>query len=622
MRRPILFHLALVVLFAFTARPLLAQDWAKAALEKSPRHREYVAIRHGDRTVQAFVVYPEVSQKAPVVLMVHEIFGLSDWAKEMADELAAQGFIVIAPDLLSGFGPNGGGTDAYPGQDAVTKAVSALDPAVVTADLDAAADYGKRLPSANGRLFVAGFCWGGGKSFDFATHRRDLAAAFVFYGPPPADDALKNIAAPVYGFYAGNDARISATVPTTTAAMKAAGKKYEPVVYDGAGHGFMRAGEDPTAAATAMAAANKKARTEAFQRLIALLNQGNAAGQTPAPGAAQGPARNFGPAIGVPVAGMPFVHDPSTVVRFHGKYYVFSTGRGAPFYSSPDTVTWTREGSVFALIPDAVHALVPKNNGTDVWAPDIIRLGDQFYLYYAVSSWGSFQSAIGLATNPVLNPKDPAYKWTGRGVVVTSNGNEDLNAIDPGVILAPDGTLWICYGSYHGSIRVTQLDPHTGLALAPNTLGAPIATARESEASDIIFHDGFFYLFVNHGSCCKGKDSTYNIRVGRARTIAGPYLDRDGKPMAEGGGTLFLASDEQRIGPGHFGRVLDYDAATNNSAAVGTGTPIASPERFSIHYEADLSRGGRSVLDIRPLSWSADGWPIAGDNPAATTDTH
>ena len=622
MRRPILFHLALVLLFAFTASPLLAQDWAKAALEKSPRHREYVAIRHGDRTVQAFVVYPEVSQKAPVVLMVHEIFGLSDWAKEMADELAAQGFIVIAPDLLSGFGPNGGGTDAFPGQDAVTKAVSALDPAVVTADLDAAADYGKRLPSANGRLFVAGFCWGGGKSFDFATHRRDLAAAFVFYGPPPADDALKNITAPVYGFYAGNDARISATVPATTAAMKAAGKKYEPVVYDGAGHGFMRAGEDPTAAATAMAAANKKARTEAFKRLIALLNQGNAAGQTPAPGAAQGPARNFGPAIGVPVAGMPFVHDPSTVVRFHGKYYVFSTGRGAPFYSSPDTVTWTREGSVFALIPDAVHALVPKNNGTDVWAPDIIRLGDQFYLYYAVSSWGSFQSAIGLATNPVLNPKDPAYKWTGRGVVVTSNGNEDLNAIDPGVILAPDGTLWICYGSYHGSIRVTQLDPHTGLALAPNTLGAPIATARESEASDIIFHDGFFYLFVNHGSCCKGKDSTYNIRVGRARTIAGPYLDRDGKPMAEGGGTLFLASDEQRIGPGHFGRVLDYDAATNNSAAVGTGTPIASPERFSIHYEADLSRGGRSVLDIRPLSWSADGWPIAGDNPAATTDTH
>jgi carboxymethylenebutenolidase len=293
MRRPVLFPLALVLLLAFTARPLVAQDWAKATLEKSPRHREYVAIRHGDRTVQAFVVYPEVSQKAPVVLMVHEIFGLSDWAKEMADELAAQGFIVVAPDLLSGFGPNGGGpngggTDAFPSQDAVTRAVSALNPAVVTADLDAAADYGKRLPSANGRLFVAGFCWGGGKSFDFATHRRDLAAAFVFYGPPPADDALKNITAPVYGFYGGNDARITATVPATTAAMKAAGKKYEPVVYDGAGHGFMRAGEDPAPPASttpAMAAANKTARTEAFQRLVTLINQENAA-----PSASRSPA--------------------------------------------------------------------------------------------------------------------------------------------------------------------------------------------------------------------------------------------------------------------------------------------------------------------------------------------
>ncbi|HUD22362.1 MAG TPA: dienelactone hydrolase family protein [Acidobacteriaceae bacterium] len=605
MRRPILFQLALVLLLAFTASPLVAQDWAKATLEKSPRHREYVAIKHGDRTVQAFVVYPEVSQKAPVVLMIHEIFGLSDWAKEMADEIAAQGYIVIAPDLLYGYGPKGGGTDAYPGQDAVTKAVSALDPAVVTADLDAAADYGKKLPSANGKLFVAGFCWGGGKSFDFAAHRRDLSAAFVFYGTPPADDALKNITAPVYGLYAGNDARITATVPATTAAMKAAGKKYESVIYDGAGHGFMRAGEDP-----ASNPANKTARTEGFKRLIALLNQESAAtAQTPtpatAPGAVQRPQMA---AIGVPVAGMPFVHDPSTVVHFHGKYYVFSTGRGAPFYSSPDTVTWTREGSVFTQIPDAVHAAVPKNNGTDVWAPDIIRLNNQFYLYYAVSSWGSFQSAIGLATNPVLDPKDPAYKWTDHGVVVTSNGNEDLNAIDPGVILAPGGALWICYGSYHGSIRVTQLDPHTGLALAPNTLGAPIATARESEASDIISHDGFFYLFVNHGSCCKGKDSTYNIRVGRAHTITGPYMDRDGKPMSEGGGTLFLASDAQRIGPGHFGRVVDYDA------------PSSAPERFSIHYEADMKRDGRSVLDIRPLSWTADGWPIAGDHAAASTD--
>lgn len=323
------------------------------------------------------------------------------------------------------------------------------------------------------------------------------------------------------------------------------------------------------------------------------------------------PRRRFGPAIGVPTVGMPFVHDPSTVVRFHGLYYVFSTGRGAPFYSSPDGVTWTFQGSVFPTIPEDVHQAVPKNNGSDVWAPDIIRVGNQFYLYYAVSSWGSFQSAIGLATNPVLDPKDPAYKWTDRGVVVSSNGKEDLNAIDPGVIRAPDGTLWICYGSYHGSIRVTQLNPRTGLAFSPNKLGIPIATARESEASDIIFQNGFYYLFVNHGSCCKGKNSTYNIRVGRSRAITGPYLDKHGIPLTQGGGSLFLAAHDHRIGPGHFGRLVDYDTSA--------GSQADGPQRFSIHYEADLTRGGRSVLDIRPLLWSCDGWPVAGDNLRAGT---
>jgi carboxymethylenebutenolidase len=259
------------LLFVFVAASSPAQDWAKAALDKSPRHREYVLIKHGDRTVQAFVVYPEVSHKAPVILLIHEIFGLSDWAKDMADELAAQGYIVIAPDLLSGFGPNGGGSDAFPSQDAITRAVSGLNSDVVTADLDAAADYGKKLPSANGKLFVTGFCWGGGKSFAFATHRHDLAAAFVFYGPPPPDSDLKNISAPVYGFYAGNDARISATVPSTTDAMKAAGKKYDPWIYDGAGHGFMRTGQAPDASD-----ANKKAYEDGFQRMTMLLANSSA----------------------------------------------------------------------------------------------------------------------------------------------------------------------------------------------------------------------------------------------------------------------------------------------------------------------------------------------------------
>ena len=243
-----------------------AQDWAKARLASSPRHHEYVTVRNGARTVQVFVDYPERKEKAPVVLMIHEIFGLTDWAKEMADELAAEGYLVVEPDLLSGMGPGGGGTDSFAGQDAAVKAVSMLDPAQVSGDLNAAADYARKLPAASGKLDVAGFCWGGGKSFLFATERPDLSAAFVFYGPPPPDTAMAGIHAPVYGFYAGNDARISSTVPAATAAMKAAGKRYEPVVYDGAGHGFMRAGEAPDASPE-----NRKARDQAFARLLAEL---------------------------------------------------------------------------------------------------------------------------------------------------------------------------------------------------------------------------------------------------------------------------------------------------------------------------------------------------------------
>jgi carboxymethylenebutenolidase len=294
--------MGVVALMGWCCVSCSAQAWAKAALDKSPRHGEYVTITEANgRKLQAWVVYPEVKDKAPVVVMIHEIFGLSDWAREMADEVAGAGYIVVEPDLLSGFGPPAGaaapapaasdmpmdhahmemgqntagapfvpaepgGTAAFPDQGAVVKAVSSLDPAVVTGDLDAAADYGKKLPAASGKLYVAGFCWGGGKSFLFATHRKDLSAAFVFYGPPPPADAMKNITAPVYGFYAGNDARISATIPQTVIDMKAAGKSYEPVTYDGAGHGFMRAGEAPDADA-----ANSAARAQGFRRLVTLL---------------------------------------------------------------------------------------------------------------------------------------------------------------------------------------------------------------------------------------------------------------------------------------------------------------------------------------------------------------
>jgi carboxymethylenebutenolidase len=297
-----LFCIAMIVtLMGSCAVSCSAQAWARAALDKSPRHGEFVTITEANgRKLQAWVVYPEVKDKAPVVVMIHEIFGLSDWAREMADEVAAAGYIVVEPDLLSGFGPTAaamaasaspsapmdhdhmqmgqsgagapmipalpGGTAAFPDQSSVVKAVSSLPDTQVLSDLDAAADYGKKLPAASGKLYVGGFCWGGGKTFLFATHRSDLSAAFVFYGPPPTADAMKNIVAPVYGFYAGNDARISSTIPQTEADMKAAGKVYEPVVYDGAGHGFMRAGEAPDADA-----ANSAARAQGFRRLVTLL---------------------------------------------------------------------------------------------------------------------------------------------------------------------------------------------------------------------------------------------------------------------------------------------------------------------------------------------------------------
>ena len=262
MTRMRLFPASLAVLFLLASTISQAQDWAKTRLDASPRHHEYVTLTHDTRSLQAFVVYPEVKDKAPVVILIHEIFGLSDWAKEMADELAAEGFIVVAPDLLSGFGPNGGGSSEFASQDATIKAVSGLDPAVVNADLDAAAAFAKQIPAANGKIAVAGFCWGGGKSFAFAAHSKVLSAAFVFYGPGPSD--VSTVSAPVFGFYAGNDARIGATVPDTTAAMKAANKFYEPVTYDGAGHGFMRAGEDPSNTNPA----NKIARDQGFARLV------------------------------------------------------------------------------------------------------------------------------------------------------------------------------------------------------------------------------------------------------------------------------------------------------------------------------------------------------------------
>ena len=257
---------------------LAAQDWARERLEKTPRHLEWITVKHGDREVKAFIGFPEVSQKAPAVVVIHENQGLTDWVRGVVDQLAEAGYVAIAPDLLSGSAPNGGGTAELGGREGVSKALSALKPEQITADLAAIVRHVAAVPGSNGKVAVAGFCWGGRQTFRFATSSPDIKAALVFYGDPPSSEAdIARINAPVYGFYGGNDARINATIPKTEELMKKAGKTYEPVIYDGAGHGFMRAGEAPPPAANAdqkakdAYAANQKARAEAWQRLKGIL---------------------------------------------------------------------------------------------------------------------------------------------------------------------------------------------------------------------------------------------------------------------------------------------------------------------------------------------------------------
>jgi carboxymethylenebutenolidase len=238
------------------------EDAARARLDASPRHGEYAAVDVGGTPVKTWVVYPERKDKAPVVIVIHEIFGLTDWIKSVADQLAADGFIAVAPDLLSGKGPKGGGTDAFPGRDAAIEAVSGLPRAEVNARLNAVRAYALGLPAANGKLATVGFCWGGASSFAYAAAQPALDAAVVYYGTPPPD--LAPVKAPVLGLYGGNDARVNATIESTTAKMHELGKSYEPHVYYGAGHGFLRAQGEPD---------NAQAAEKAWPRTLEFLRE-------------------------------------------------------------------------------------------------------------------------------------------------------------------------------------------------------------------------------------------------------------------------------------------------------------------------------------------------------------
>jgi carboxymethylenebutenolidase len=240
---------------------LCAQDWARQAVDKSPRRREWVTVKHDGRSVESTVAYPQAQGKAPGIVVIHEIFGLTDWVEKVTDEFAEAGYLAIAPDMLSGMAPNGGRTKDFP-ENGAGQAIQKLSPDQITADLNAVADFVSKLPTCNGKVCVVGFSWGGGQAYRFATNRKNLAASFVFYGPSPEAATFANIQAPVYGFYGGTDTRINSGIPAAQEGMKAAGKLFEPVIYEGASHGFMRSGEAPNATE-----ADKKARAEAWVKL-------------------------------------------------------------------------------------------------------------------------------------------------------------------------------------------------------------------------------------------------------------------------------------------------------------------------------------------------------------------
>ena len=267
---PFVFGLTLLITAALAAAQSIppGEGGAKAAIDKSPRHGEWVdvAVPGAKTPIRTYVVYPERKDKAPVVIVIQEIYGLTDWIRSVADQLAADGFIAIAPDLLSGHGPNGGGTEAFTSRDDVVKAVRGLKPEDVRVGLDAVREYGIKLPAANGKSATVGYCWGGAVSFAYAAHQPGLNAAVVYYGTSPEPAVIEKIKAPVLGLYGADDARVNATIEPAVNQMKRLGKTYVTHIYEGAGHGFLRQqdGRD---------GANLKAAQQAWPATVEFIRQ-------------------------------------------------------------------------------------------------------------------------------------------------------------------------------------------------------------------------------------------------------------------------------------------------------------------------------------------------------------
>jgi arabinan endo-1,5-alpha-L-arabinosidase len=288
-----------------------------------------------------------------------------------------------------------------------------------------------------------------------------------------------------------------------------------------------------------------------------------------------------------------YARDPSSIVKCKDEYWVFYTGRGVPSYRSKDLVKWERGSRIFTAAPEWVAKIVPENRDMVYWAPDVMKIGDRYLLYYSVSSFGKMTSAIGLATNPTLDPDDAAYHWTDQGFVVRTQDGDGYNAIDPSIFHDNDGSLWFTFGSYWSGIKLIQLDSRTGKRMTPDSKMFSIAYNESIEASYLCRHDEDYYLFVNWGSCCRGTKSTYNIRIGRSKTVTGPYLDKAGVEMLHSGGSLFLATTNgPLIGPGHAG-TLDAQGK----------------KWFTSDFEGDPRMNGHATLAIMPLRWTPDGWP-------------
>lgn len=277
--------------------------------------------------------------------------------------------------------------------------------------------------------------------------------------------------------------------------------------------------------------------------------------------------------------GKPFIHDPSTIMYCDGKYYTFGTGGGGLI--SEDGWIWN-------------GGAVRPGGGA---APDAIKIGDRYLIAYSATGGGLGGGHAGKVLtmwNKTLDPNSPDFKYTEPVEVASSLVDEDCDAIDAGLLLDPtDGRLYLTYGTYFGFIRLVELDPATGKRVEGNE---PVNIAIDCEASALMYRNGWYYLLGTHGTCCDGANSTYNIVVGRSRSVTGPYLDNVGRDMLRGGGKMVLAAQGRVTGPGHFGRYVEEEGV----------------EKMSCHFEADLNRSGRSVLGIRPLLWKND-WPVAGD---------